>query len=76
MNDNWRDTYDQWKLATPPEYEDPDEVPRPEGDEPELIQCDCCDRMVPFDRLHHLWAFGIETYACPVCCGDDEDDEP
>lgn len=21
MNERWRDTYDQWKLATPPEHE-------------------------------------------------------
>lgn len=73
MNDNWRDNYDLWKLATPPEYDDPDEEPRPE-EPPELYDCDTCGRPTPPDQLRHLWAFGIETFACARCCGDEEDD--
>lgn len=30
MIERWRDTYDVWKLATPPEHEGEDEVPCPE----------------------------------------------
>jgi hypothetical protein len=26
MSERWRDTYDQWKLATPPEHEGDDEL--------------------------------------------------
>ena len=27
--------------------------------------CDCCGE--PSPRLHHVWAYGIETYACDEC---------
>lgn len=35
MTERWRDTYDQWKLATPPEHEgaDEDECDECEADE-------------------------------------------
>jgi hypothetical protein len=51
-DDGWRDSYDAWKLATPPEYEREDP---PEGDCPQCggeghlvnfgdpIVCDACD---------------------------------
>jgi hypothetical protein len=38
-DDRWRDSYDAWKLATPPEYEEP------EGEED-------CDEDELFARLH------------------------
>jgi hypothetical protein len=35
--------------------------------------CDCCNRQnVP---LRHVWAYGIETYACDECCGTEPDDD-
>jgi hypothetical protein len=39
-----------------------------------LYDCDTCGRPTPPDQLRHLWAFGIETFACARCCGDEEDD--
>lgn len=35
MSDRWKETYDQWKCATPPEYEDADE------DDDESDYCEC-----------------------------------
>lgn len=31
-DDRWRDSYDAWKLATPPEYEGPEDEPESELD--------------------------------------------
>jgi hypothetical protein len=53
-NERWRNSYDNWKLASPD-----DEVVVIRGD------CDCCDRQnVPLARTeaHH-----IETFACEDC---------
>lgn len=32
-DDSWRDSYDAWKLATPPEYDGPDEEEEGEDEE-------------------------------------------
>lgn len=33
-------------------------------------QCDCCGEMVA--EVNRCWAFGIETFACGKCRGEDE----
>ena len=33
-------------------------------------QCDCCGRQ---RELSRVWAFGIETFACEECRGNDDD---
>ena len=52
-------TYDNWKTTNP----DDEQLGDPVG------QCDCCGKMRP---LSQCWAFGIETWACEECRGDDE----
>ena len=29
--------------------------------------CDCCGEPTPREQITCVWAFGIETYACPTC---------
>jgi len=62
MSERWRDTYDNWKLASPD-----DEVPVIRGD------CDCCDRRnVPLARTFTPQM--METYACAACCNSHEEE--
>lgn len=35
-------------------------------------ECDCCGKQ---GELARVWAYGIETFACARCRGDDEDAE-
>lgn len=41
-NERWRDSYDQWKTATPPEYDedraDEDDAPQDEGEMPVVVK--------------------------------------
>lgn len=63
-------TYDHWKTTNPADEflgSHPDE----REEEPELYQCDCCERMVPPDELSRVWVFGIETFACEECRNDN-----
>lgn len=40
---------------------------------PVIGECDvCCNRN---RLLHFRIAYGIETYACDECCGDDPDED-
>ena len=62
MSERWRDTYDNWKLASLD-----DEVPVIRGD------CDCCDRRnVPLQRTFTPQM--METYACAACCNSHEEE--
>lgn len=38
-----------------------------------VYECDCCGKKVR--RLHATEAYGIETYVCDECYGEDEQDE-
>ncbi len=29
--------------------------------------CDCCGAPTPREQVACVWAYGIETYACPTC---------
>ena len=58
-SERWRDSYDNWKLASPDDE-------RPANDNQPLFgDCDCCDRQnVP---LYFCVAYQIETFACEDC---------
>ena len=36
--------------------------------------CDCCGQSTPRALISRCWAYGIETYACPVCRGYTAED--
>jgi Zn finger protein HypA/HybF involved in hydrogenase expression len=36
---------------------------------PPMFECDCCGKRV--HRLHHVEAYGLETFACDECAGYD-----
>ena len=37
----------------------------------DMASCDCCGEMVPRDDIGRVVAYGIETYACGRCRGED-----
>lgn len=40
-----------------------------------LASCDCCGEMVPRDEIGRVIAYGIETFACARCCGEEPGEE-
>ena len=53
-------TYDNWKTTEPD----------PHADE-YLSECDCCGKMRP--HVTRCWTtYGLETFACWECQGNDE----
>lgn len=39
--------------------------------DPSKADCDCCGKC---RRLSRVWAYGIETFACAECRGDEDDE--
>ena len=37
----------------------------------DMASCDCCGDDVPIDDIGRVVAYGIETYACGRCRGED-----
>ena len=52
-------TYDHWKTTEP--------QPSSDG-----YECDCCGR-TDGGEISRVWAYGIETFACARCRGDEEE---
>ena len=38
-------------------------------------ECDCCGKRMEEGEGRTVWAYGLETFACEKCLGDDEEEE-
>ena len=44
---------------------------RADDDKNKMASCDCCGEMVPRDEIGRVIAYGIETFACARCRGEE-----
>lgn len=69
MNERWKETYDQWKCATPPEHEgaeDDDE----DFDYDDELDCTWCGGEGIQENDDPFWyGFDVDMIPCQCCAG-------